>query len=70
MGVKLINDGIDMVDDADLCGGVCVWLSKNRKELQWLNGRFISANWDMNELVARKDEVLEKDLLKWGMKTS
>jgi len=58
-----------MVDSADLCGGVCIWLSKNRTELQWLNGRFVSAKWDMDELVARKHEVLEKDLLKWDMKT-
>lgn len=54
----------------ELCGGFCVWLSKNIKDLQWLNGRFLDARWDVDELVARRGDIIEKDLLKWGLKTS
>ena len=57
----------DLVDSVDLCGAFCVWLSKQTTELLWLNGRFIVANWDVEELVAKKDTILEKDLLKWGI---
>ncbi|PQE20543.1 short-chain dehydrogenase protein [Rutstroemia sp. NJR-2017a BBW] len=54
----------------DLCGGFCVWLSKNLEDLKWLNGRFLDARWDVEELVQKKDEVVEKDLLKWTLKTT
>ncbi|KAL5046771.1 hypothetical protein BDW71DRAFT_207253 [Aspergillus fruticulosus] len=33
-------------------------------EAVWLAGRYISANWDMVELMARKEEILEGDKLK------
>lgn len=29
-----------------------------------LADRYISVNWDVNELLAKKEEVIEKDLLK------
>jgi len=39
--------------------------------MQWLTGRFISANWDMDELVkVKREEIIQKDLLKWHMATS
>jgi len=53
------------VDSVDLCGAFCVWLSKQTTNLHWLTGRFISANWDVDELLAKKDLIIEKDLLKW-----
>ncbi|QSZ28726.1 hypothetical protein DSL72_003228 [Monilinia vaccinii-corymbosi] len=59
-----------LVDSVDLCGGFCVWLSRNIKDLKWLNGRFLEAKWDVDELLGRKDEIVEKDLLKWTLKTS
>jgi NAD(P)-dependent dehydrogenase (short-subunit alcohol dehydrogenase family) len=59
-----------LVDAVGLCGAFCVWLSKEGKSIQWLSGRFISANWDTNELLAKKVEVIEKDLLKWRIATS
>ncbi|KAK8087651.1 hypothetical protein PG997_002612 [Apiospora hydei] len=43
-------------EEADLCGAVCLWLGRNRPS--WLNGRYISATWDMEELQARKDEIV------------
>lgn len=47
-----------------------MWLSKNLEDLKWLNGRFLDARWDVKELIERKDEVIEKDLLKWTLKTT
>ena len=59
-----------LVDDVGLCGAFCVWLSNAREDLQWLSGRFVSANWDTEELLAKRAEVMEKDLLKWRITTS
>jgi len=55
-----------LIDDVNLCGGLCVWLCKERRE--WLSGRWIDARWDLEELEKRKDEIVEKDLLTFRMK--
>ncbi|KAK6863576.1 hypothetical protein PG995_000104 [Apiospora arundinis] len=52
-------------DDADLCGAVCLWLGRNRPG--WLNGRYMSATWDLEELQERKAEIVEGDKLKSRM---
>lgn len=54
-----------LTDDPGLCGAFLVWLVK--KERGWLNGRYVSANWDGAELESRRDEIVEKDMLKWKM---
>lgn len=54
----------DLTDGVELCGAICVWLTKDAREKLWLSGRFISATWDTEELTARRDEILGKDLLK------
>ena len=59
-----------LVDEVDLCGAVCVWMSSRIKEMHWMTGRLMSANWDLQELLARKDEVVRKDLLKFALLTS
>lgn len=54
---------LDMLKDSvDLCGAFCTWLTKDDKS--WLSGRLLCANWDVEELQARKEEIVEKDLLK------
>ena len=58
-----------LIDQVDLCGAVCVWMSSCMNELHWLTGRLMSANWDMQELMAKKEEVIEKDLLKFALLT-
>lgn len=49
------------VDDESLPSHFFVWLST--PDAQFLNGRFVFANWDLEQLVARKEEILGSDLL-------
>lgn len=53
------------VDKPELTGDALVWLSKERRE--WLNGRFVCVNWDVAQLEAKKDEIVERDLLKFRL---
>lgn len=39
-----------------------VWLAS--EEADFLKGRFLWANWDISELLERKKEILEQDLLR------
>ena len=57
---------LDLTDDVGLCGAFCVWLSQKKRT--WLNGRLLCAKWDVEELEARKGEVEEGDLLKFGLR--
>ncbi|KAF2163105.1 hypothetical protein M409DRAFT_26551 [Zasmidium cellare ATCC 36951] len=52
-------------DEADLCGAFLVWLLRERPE--WLSGRYLSATWDVEELVARREEIFGRDMLKMRM---
>lgn len=49
-------------DKPELCGDTMVWLTRERRE--WLADRYVSVNWDMDELLGKKDEIVSKDLLK------
>ncbi|KAL2205788.1 NAD(P)-binding protein [Sarocladium strictum] len=64
---KALPDSIrDLLPDKpDIAGDTIFWLAANRKE--WLAGRYVSCPWDMEELLAKKDEIVEKDLLKMRM---
>jgi NAD(P)-dependent dehydrogenase (short-subunit alcohol dehydrogenase family) len=50
-----------LVDSPDLAAGFIVWLCAGRAD--WAKGRFLSANWDVDELSQLKDRILEDDLL-------
>ncbi|KAK5120683.1 hypothetical protein LTR85_006041 [Meristemomyces frigidus] len=54
-------------DSPDLCGSWCVWLTKDGSQKHWLSGRLVSASWDVDEVDAKKDEIVEKDLLKFKL---
>jgi len=54
-------------DSPELCGAWCVWLTKDGSKRNWLSGRWVSANWDADELEAMKDDVVSKDLFKLKM---
>jgi NAD(P)-dependent dehydrogenase (short-subunit alcohol dehydrogenase family) len=51
-----------LVDTPELAGDTMVWLTRERRE--WLNGRFVNANWDMGELEGMKGRIVEGDLLR------
>lgn len=52
-------------DDVSLPGSFAVWLASG--EADFLAGRFVYANWDVDELKARAEEIVNCDLLKIGM---
>lgn len=50
-----------LIDDPDLAASFSVWLCSGKAD--WAKGRYLSANWDVGELTALKDEILRDDLL-------
>ncbi len=49
------------LDTPGLVGGVGVWLATEKAS--FLTGKYISANWAVDELVARKDEITSEGKL-------
>jgi NAD(P)-dependent dehydrogenase (short-subunit alcohol dehydrogenase family) len=50
-----------LVDDAALPAAFAVWLCSGKAD--WAKGRYLSANWDVQELAALADQVVQSDLL-------
>jgi hypothetical protein len=46
---------------AELPGSYVVWLCS--QDADFLKGRFVYANWDIDELKARKEEIVRENLL-------
>ncbi|KAL8811655.1 MAG: hypothetical protein Q9200_001625 [Gallowayella weberi] len=57
-----------LVDSVDLCGAFCVWLTRDSQSMMWLSGRYLSSKWDVDELLEKKAEIIDGDLLKASMK--
>ncbi|KIW30497.1 uncharacterized protein PV07_06239 [Cladophialophora immunda] len=51
-----------LVAEPELPADTLVWLTRERRD--WLAGRYVNAPWDMKELWEKRDEIVEKDLLK------
>ncbi|KAI1320599.1 hypothetical protein EDD11_000121 [Mortierella claussenii] len=51
-----------LVDTPELAADSIAWLTQHRP--LWLSGRYVSVNWDLPELMAKKDEIVEGDKLK------
>lgn len=51
----------NLVDDPGLAAGFAVWLCSGSAD--WAKGRYLSANWDVDELMAMKEEILRDDLM-------
>ncbi|PGH02025.1 hypothetical protein AJ80_08919 [Polytolypa hystricis UAMH7299] len=49
-------------DTPELMANTTVYLTHQRQE--WLAGRYISCNWDMEEFLSRKEEIVSLDKLK------
>jgi len=50
-----------LVDAPDLAACFAVWLSSGSAD--WAKGRYLSANWDVDELAELETEILQDDLL-------
>lgn len=46
------------LDTPELVGGVGVWLAGKHEDREFLKGRYVSANWSVEELVVRKEEIV------------
>ncbi|KAL2822270.1 hypothetical protein BDW59DRAFT_173921 [Aspergillus cavernicola] len=62
MAAKSGLEGVFEPTEVKLAGDFVVWLAS--AEAEFLAGRFVWVNWDVEELVARKGDILEKDLLR------
>lgn len=50
-----------LVDEPSLPASFIVWLSSGKAD--WATGRYLSCNWDVDELCWMKDRIIEDDLL-------
>jgi len=44
-----------LADTPELMGGFAVWLASGKAD--WASGRYLEANWDVDEILAMKDKV-------------
>ena len=58
MGIK---EHMQMPDTVELPAAMFLWLTARNAE--FLSGRYIQADWDMDEVVAKKDEIVRDNLL-------
>ncbi|KAI1776680.1 hypothetical protein F4818DRAFT_440079 [Hypoxylon cercidicola] len=56
---------VALPDDPSLCGSFIVWLIKKRR--MWLSGRYLSSNWDVDELASKEAEIVHENKLKMRM---
>ncbi len=54
-----------LTDEPALSADTVVWLCKENRP--WLNGKFVSVTWDMEELETKKDEVVGGDMFCFRM---
>ena len=54
-------------DTPQLIGGFSVWLATDKA--RFLSGRYVCANWSVDELVQRKDEIVNEGKLLTGLNT-
>jgi NAD(P)-dependent dehydrogenase (short-subunit alcohol dehydrogenase family) len=50
-----------LIDSPALAAGFAVWLCSGNAD--WAKGRYLSANWDVDELAALQEKILRDDLL-------
>ncbi|KAJ5288794.1 hypothetical protein N7478_001824 [Penicillium angulare] len=53
-------------DTPELVGGSGVWMASGDKK--YLSGRYVSVNWDVEEIERRKDEIISENQLKFFIK--
>lgn len=52
-------------DTLELPAHSLVWLVKERRK--WLAGRYLNCVWDVEEVLAKKDEIIQGDKLKFKL---
>jgi hypothetical protein len=52
-------------DTPRLAGSAVNWLAS--AQATFLSGRYVSANWDVEEMLMSKEEIVEKNLLTVGL---
>lgn len=50
-----------LVDEPELAAGFIAWLCSGKAD--WASGRYLSATWDVNELLKHQDRIVGEDLL-------
>ncbi|UYP47516.1 hypothetical protein NEF87_003801 [Candidatus Lokiarchaeum ossiferum] len=50
-----------LIDKPELAAGFIVWLASGKAD--WAKGRYLSSNWDVNELMQMKNQIIKDDLL-------
>lgn len=56
-------------DTPQLVGGLATWLAAwEGPTRDFLRGKYVSANWDVNELLNREKEIVDQGLLKLDLK--
>ena len=54
-----------LIDTPELSGDTVVWLTRERRE--WLQDRYISCTWDVEELEGMREEIVRGNMLKVRM---
>jgi len=65
MAERWTSDNL-LIDTPELAGDTIAMLASKRPV--WLAARYLSANWDFPEVLAREKEIVEGDLLKFRCK--
>jgi hypothetical protein len=47
----------------ELAAGFSLWLATQQDKVEFLRGRYSAANWDVDELLAKREEIESKNLL-------
>ncbi|RYP17924.1 hypothetical protein DL765_004243 [Monosporascus sp. GIB2] len=64
LAMNMPPERLDVLTDMpELAADTLVWLSSERRD--WLSGRFVTVNWDMEELNQKKQDILQRNLLKF-----
>lgn len=66
MAVSMPKEWLNvLVDTPEVAAHTIVFYSHTRRD--WLAGRYLSSQWDVNELLAKKQEIIDGDKLKIKM---
>jgi hypothetical protein len=66
MGVSVPIIAAFLYDTVELASGAAVWLCSGDRK--FLSGRYFLVNWDVEELEARREEIIAENLLSSGVR--